>query len=190
MSEIVEIANPIYDVVFKYMMENSKVSKLLISKLIGKEIETMEFKPQEYPKELSFRGFTVMRLDFVAQIRTDSGLKTVLIELQKAKFLTDIMRFRRYLGKYYSSDNQHIKVSYTQKNNKQGIRKKAIPVLPIYFLGYNIEDDSKAAVIRVSREIIDDATNKVLNIKNEFIESLSHDLIIVQIQELGKRRTE
>ena len=29
------IANPIYDVVFKYLMEDSKIAKLVISSIIG-----------------------------------------------------------------------------------------------------------------------------------------------------------
>jgi hypothetical protein len=32
------IANPIYDVVFKYLMEDNKVAKKLISTIIGEKI--------------------------------------------------------------------------------------------------------------------------------------------------------
>ena len=40
-----QIANPIYDVVFKYLMEDAKVAKLLISSIIGEEIEELDFRP-------------------------------------------------------------------------------------------------------------------------------------------------
>ncbi len=49
----------------------------------------------------------------------------VCIEIQKAKFPADIMRFRNYLGKQYSN-----------KNNvyEQDSRLKACPILSIYIL--------------------------------------------------------
>ncbi len=43
----VYIANPIYDVVFKYLMEDSQVAKLLIGKIIGKEVLELQPRPQE-----------------------------------------------------------------------------------------------------------------------------------------------
>ena len=47
-----QIANPIYDVVFKYLMEDSKIAKLLISSIIKQEIEIMDFLPQEFIAEI------------------------------------------------------------------------------------------------------------------------------------------
>ncbi|MCX7955095.1 MAG: hypothetical protein N3A01_07895 [Bacteroidales bacterium] len=41
------IANPIYDVVFKYLMENNKVAKLLLSDLTGLDIVSLELQPQK-----------------------------------------------------------------------------------------------------------------------------------------------
>ena len=34
----VRIANPIYDVVFKYLLDDEKVARLLLSALLGKEV--------------------------------------------------------------------------------------------------------------------------------------------------------
>jgi hypothetical protein len=42
------IANPIYDVVFKRMMENEKVEKLFIGTFLEQTIEAVEVKPQEF----------------------------------------------------------------------------------------------------------------------------------------------
>jgi hypothetical protein len=41
------IANPIYDVVFKYLMEDNKIAKILISKILNEEIIELNAKPQE-----------------------------------------------------------------------------------------------------------------------------------------------
>ena len=42
------IANPIYDVVFKRLMENDRVAKFFISTLLGQKVESLELKPQEF----------------------------------------------------------------------------------------------------------------------------------------------
>ena len=47
----VQIANPIYDVVFKYLMEDNAIAKLVISSIIGEEIIELEPKPQERTRE-------------------------------------------------------------------------------------------------------------------------------------------
>jgi len=46
-----QIANPIYDVVFKYMMEDNAVAKIVVSSIIGEEVVTLEPKPQEHTRE-------------------------------------------------------------------------------------------------------------------------------------------
>ena len=45
----VQIANPIYDVVFKYLMDDEKVAKLLLSALLGLDIEALEYCATERP---------------------------------------------------------------------------------------------------------------------------------------------
>lgn len=41
------IANPIYDTVFRYLMGNLNVAKLMLSVLLEKEIVELEFLPSE-----------------------------------------------------------------------------------------------------------------------------------------------
>lgn len=38
-----QIANPIYDAVFKYLMEDSQIAKLLISSIIGEKVLSLDF---------------------------------------------------------------------------------------------------------------------------------------------------
>ncbi|MCP4402531.1 MAG: hypothetical protein GY801_35150 [bacterium] len=41
------IANPIYDVVFKYLLEDNEIAKLLISTIISEEVvELVDFLPR------------------------------------------------------------------------------------------------------------------------------------------------
>nr|MDU9044507.1 hypothetical protein [Candidatus Electrothrix aestuarii] len=78
-----------------------RIAKLILSKILDQEIETLEFKPTEFRKKIGL-NLTVFRIDFSAVIRQEDGSrKLVLIEIQKAKLPTDIMRFRKYLGGQY-----------------------------------------------------------------------------------------
>ncbi len=174
------IANPIYDAVFKYLMDDNSLAKLLLSTILDEEIVDLVFTPQEHSAKLEYpHHFTVYRLDFAATLQNAAGeTRKVLIEVQKAKLATDIMRFRRYLGEQYRNPNNVLTV-----NNK----KQALPLLTVYFLGHGLEH-STAPVIHVRRESRDLATQIPLIHKEGFIESLTHDSYIIQIPHLGEHR--
>ena len=103
---MITIANPIYDVVFKYLLEDKEIAMGLLSVILGEEIIDITINPQEMtndnqadddPKPLSF-----YRIDFAATIRRKDGtLKKILIELQKSKIESNVRRFRKYLGDQY-----------------------------------------------------------------------------------------
>ncbi len=191
-----QIANPIYDVVFKYLMEDAKVAKLMISSIIGEDIENLSFLPQEFiaeieksegakiskRKRIRMDPLTVYRLDFSAKIKTTEGHKNVIIELQKAKFPTDIMRFRKYLGEQFSNKDNFQKVKVGSR-----FRKTGLPIISIYFLGHKL-DYTKSSAIKVSRQYIDLMTNKIIETKESFIESLTLDSYVIQIPYLTDKR--
>ena len=182
---MVQIANPIYDVVFKYLMNDEKVAKLLLSAIIGREVVSLEFRPTEHHFPVG-EVLMVMRMDFSARILDEHGnQELIILELQKAKLATDIMRFRRYLGEQYGNKENVVREPATEYPYR-----KALPILSIYFLGHTLEH-VKAPVVRVNRRYIDAATGEQIHEKEEFIESLTHDSIIIQIPYLeGRRRTE
>ena len=124
------IANPIYDSVMKYLLEDNKLARLFLGTIIGHKIEKLEPRPQEYVLDLDETGqarrrrksspfLTVYRLDFAAKIRLPDGTQQlVVLELQKAKFYTDIMRFRRYLGQQYANKENIYKQKEYDKKTK------------------------------------------------------------------------
>jgi hypothetical protein len=174
------IANPIYDVVFKYLLSDNKIAKMLISAIIGEEVVDLEFRQTEYQTEIKSRNLLVYRLDFSAKIKQkDGSSKLILIEIQKAKFPSDIMRFRRYLGNQYADENNVIREKEAEYN--------AIPIVTIYFLGHKL-DNTKAPVIKVQRKYIDLVTGKEIKEKEKFIESLTHDSFIIQIPYLAHKK--
>lgn len=178
------IANPIYDVVFRYLMEDKKVAKLFLSIIIGEEIEELKFSPTEFSSKIGERSITVTRMDFSAKIRQADGKeKLVLIELQKSKFLFQIMRFRRYLGSQYQNPENVV----MGKNQYGQTEKQGLPIYPIYILGEAFTD-AVIPVINVRRNYIDGVTQDKIIEKHPFIEGLTHDTTIIQIPHLKKNR--
>ena len=180
-----EIANPIYDVVFKYMMEDNTVAKLVVSSIIGEDIVSLDPKPQEHTREKDkakkgeIPNLTVYRLDFSAKIKLSNGqYKVVVIEMQKAELPTDIMRFRRYLGEQYiDSENK-------TANNEE---IDAMQIYAIYFLGKEL-GIYDTPVLSVSPEIKDVSTGEIVSSESKFIDSLNHKSWVVQISCLKERR--
>jgi hypothetical protein len=169
------IANPIYDVVFKRMMENDKVAKFFISTLLEQTIESVEVKPQEFTYTDKLAGISVFRLDFLATIKTESGeLKKILIEIQKAKNQIDLMRFRNYLAEQYKKEDL--------VNNQLHI----LPITTIYILGFNLpEIDSPC--LHVERNYKDLINKETIQTKSDFVEKLTHDSYIVQVSKITNR---
>ena len=54
-----QIANPIYDVVFKYLLEDKKVAKLLLSAILDKDVVDIEFLPQEYTTNIEEKSISI-----------------------------------------------------------------------------------------------------------------------------------
>ena len=72
------IANPMYDNVFKYLLEDNALAKLLIGTILQEEILSLEFRPQERTQPIGRPGervLTVYRLDFAARVRNAAGIK-------------------------------------------------------------------------------------------------------------------
>jgi len=177
------IINPIYDVAFKYLLEDLDIAKKLISKIIDEEIISLVVQPQEIATESEHIGILILRLDFKATIQTENGKhKTILIELQKAKMYDDLMRFRRYLGKNYS---KQVEIS-----TNGTIEKLTLPIITIYFLGFPLPEID-TSVLKISREYVDLINGLKLDVKTEFVEKLTHDSFIILIPKLPpKERTE
>jgi hypothetical protein len=167
------IANPIYDVVFKRLMEDKRIAKFFVETLTGETISDIDLKPQEFTYNDRLAGIAVYRLDFIATIKTaDNDYKKVLIEIHKAKNSVDLMRFRNYLAEQYKKEDE--------VNTEWGKTKSALPIITIYLLGFKL-NEIESSVIKVNRIYTDLITNTIINQKSDFIEKLTHDCYVVQI---------
>ncbi len=176
------LANPIYDTIFKYLLEDVELARQLLSKIIGEEIVELTTRTTESTLQAKEYEILILRLDFKAVILTEEGIrKKILIELQKAHQLGDIMRFRKYLGNNYLQAD--IPDTETQKAD-------GLPIITIYFLGFRLKNVD-TPILKVNRIYLDLMTNEPMNTKEEFVEKLTHDSYVIQIPRLERQvRTE
>ena len=154
------IANPIYDATFKYLLENNRVARFLIGVILDCKVLTLEQVATEHAKKNTDSGqIELYRKDFAATIETkEEGKKRVIIEMQKAKTLGDISRFRKYLGGEYT--------------------KSELPIIAIYILGFNLSVD--CAAFSAYPEYRNLRTNEPLKVKDGFVDKLTHKAYFVQ----------
>lgn len=169
---IVHIANPIYDSVFKYLMEDERIAKTILSALLKKDVVSISARPHEYANETRDK-ISMFRIDFAANIREADGKEhLILVELQKTWLETETLRFRQYLGAQYSNKRN------IDRNSREGY---AIPLVTIYLLGHRV-GDIEEPVVYVNHQSYDYYGNVVTKgMPDPFIESLVHNSIIVQI---------
>ena len=165
------IANPVYDVVFKYLMDDARIARTILSALLKKNVVAVEMRPHEYVNEQR-DTLSVFRIDFGATVRSDDGTEQlILVELQKTWLETETLRFRQYLGVHYS-------------NPKNMVGDHAIPTVAVYLLGHRV-GEIEEPVLYVNHQSYDYEGRLVTKgMPDAFVESLTHDSIIVQIPRL------
>ena len=170
---MIHIANPIYDSVFKYLMEDERIAKIILSALLKKEVVDVQVRRNEYTNGTRDQ-VSMFRIDFGAQIRNEDGsLQLILIELQKTWLETETLRFRQYLGAHYANPENIL-----QENNPEGY---AIPMVSVYLSGHRV-GDIEEPVLYVNHKAFNYQGDEVSKgLPNPFVDSLVHDSIIVQI---------
>jgi hypothetical protein len=198
------IANPIYDIVFKYLMSDLDVAKGVIAAIIDEEILTLDFKSQEHvhkfkktdlkaikareedESDVDIKELIYYHLDFIAKIKMKTGgCKNVLIELQKTNLPPDIMRFRRYLGEQYKREDEVVdEEELVEERKERTVIREGLPIITIYFLGYKLSE-TLPGVIKVNREYIDVlGGGKIIEERSDFIECLTHNSYVIQVPSL------
>ena len=176
---MIYIANPIYDIVFKYLMEDERVVKILLSALLKKPVVEVEMRKHEYTN-VQRDKISMFRIDFGAKVREEDGsIRLVLIELQKTWLDTETLRFRQYLGAQYANPDNMLK---EDDHNSRGI-----PMVAVYLLGHRV-GDIEEPVLYVKHQSFDYDGNVVTQgLPDPFVDSLTHNSILVQIPRLHGR---
>jgi len=192
-SEYIIIPNPIYDVVFRYLMEDPESATIVLSTLINERITSLQLEPQIHTQKNKFKtriadptskdDIHLFHLDFTATIALPDGTEElIMIELQKASEPDDIFRFKRYISKNfqkkYEKEIIH-PISHTVEKVNKPIR-----LIPIFILNFRIENEINDLLIRTDRIKTGVFKNKNLVKHNEFIDNLSYDILVVQLPNL------
>ena len=170
---IIHVANPIYDSVFKYLMEDERIARTILSALLKKEVVEVQIRRNEYTN--GFRdNISMFRIDFGARIREDDGSqRLILIELQKTWLETETLRFRQYLGAQYANPENMV---HEEMRPPYGI-----PMVAVYILGHRV-GNINVPVLYVNHKSYDyDGHEVTQGLPDPFVDSLVHDSIIVQI---------
>jgi hypothetical protein len=193
-SDYILIPNPLYDVVFRYLMEDIESAKIVLSTLLGQNIKSLTIEPTEKAQKKEQNpqvidpktsdDIRLFRLDFVATIELPDGKEEmIMIELQKASEADDIFRFKRYISK-----------NFQKKQKKEVVDPKTFEVetidypirlVPIFILNFRIEHEINDLLIKTSHLKTGIFKNTNLEKPNEFIDNLSYDLYIVQLPNIS-----
>ena len=170
---IISVANPIYDSVFKFLMEDERIAKTILSALLKEEVLSVEIRRHEHTNTTR-DTLSMFRIDFAAKVRDEKGKeKLILIELQKTWLETETLRFRQYLGAQYLTPE-----NISKEGDNEGY---AVPMVAIYLLGHRVGKVNKP-VVYVKHNAYDYEGEEVKDaMQDPFIGSLIHDSIIVQI---------
>jgi len=167
---MITVANPVYDVVFKYLMEDQRIACTILSALLKEDIVEVEMRPHEYVNDKR-DSVSVLRIDFGARVRqSDGSERLILIELQKTWLETETLRFRQYLG-----------VQYDNPDNMLAGGEHALPMVAVYLLGHRVGDIDEPVLYVKHKAYNYDEQLVTKGLPNPFVDSLTHDSIIVQI---------
>jgi hypothetical protein len=181
------IANPIYDTVFKRLMENRQIAKFFLSTILERQIEDFTVLPRGFTykpdktkvtdkvadkvedkeKEEDVQYFSFFCLNSIVTVRESDGTtRKLLIELQKSWDTLDIMLFRKFLEGY-------IRVDIIDG------KETMLPVTRIYILNNNLAG-IESPCIKVGHTYIDMIKNEPITVKSIFLETLTHDSYVIQ----------
>ena len=186
-----KVCNPIYDTVFKYLVEDERVAKVLLGGILNKKIETVEIKGHECAYQNDDNNLKLLRFDFAGTIENPDGTKeTVTIELQKASEPEEVMRFRKYFGIQMASESNADAVTKYRRNKDKTpyIVKKPRHIYGIFILGHSLGEGFEYPLIKGSTVFYDEDDN-VLNFKTqcEFLKGMTYHLYIIQIPFLPEK---
>ena len=195
-SDFIIIPNPIYDVVFRYLMEDPESAMIVVSTLINENIINLQLEPITHSekKEKSLAtallqdpktkdDLRLFHLDFTATVLLPDGTEElIMIELQKATEPDDIFRFKRYISRNFQKKHE-VEVTDIETLNIRKVNRP-IRLVPVFILNFRIENEINDLLIRTKRVKEGFFKNKALQIPNEFIDNLSYDLLVVQLPNL------
>ena len=166
------VANPMYDTIFKYLMEENSIAKGLISRIIEEEIIDLQHAPQEETVsriDLKYSHLGIKHQDYVAVIKKTNGEHyKVAIEVQKSYIVPKVAAFRTYIAEKYK------KPTVIDGNDNY------LPIKTIYFIE-EVFNDKLPSVLKINREYIDVLNHKKYKGEEDpFVNQMTHEAYFIQ----------
>ena len=166
------IANPTYDAIFKYLMEDMRIAKGLISRIIEEEIIELSHAPQEETQlklKLNLESIGVNHQDYVAIIKKENGEhEKIAIEVQKSTIQPKIDAFRNYVAEKYRK--------YSTIDGKEIY----LPLKTIYIIEKTF-NKNLPPILKVGRDYINVLTKKKYEgAKDKFVSLMTHEAFFIQ----------
>ncbi len=166
------IANPSYDAIFKYLMEDMRIAKGLISRIIEEDILELTHAPQEETQiklKLDLESIGVNHQDYVAIIKKANGEhEKIAIEVQKSTIQPKIDAFRNYVAEKYRK--------YSTLEGKEVY----LPLKTIYIIEKTFNKDLPA-ILKVGRDYINVLTKeKYEGERDNFVNLMTHEAFFIQ----------
>jgi len=182
-----KVLNPIYDTVFKFLMEDIEIAKGLIALIIEEEVVELIPAPTEGTNtkfEIKYINLPMQRLDYVAILKTKDKLgndqyQKVSIEVQKSPIAPEIGRFRKYIGEKYSTQSVY--------KTTEGVQNDYLPLKTIYFIDKTFNKNLPVVLRRKGDywDVLEE--KKYEGEKDRFVELLNHDAWFIQVQLLPSK---
>ena len=127
---IVYIANPLYDVVFKRIMEEERIAKTFWSAILQREVVSIKICQDGF-RNIKSNSISIFKMGFVASIKNNGNSNELTnIRLYKTWVDTDILEPRQHLAWQ----------RYTEENNPDDIGDESLPTISVFLLAHRIGD--------------------------------------------------
>lgn len=169
-NDYIIIPNPIYDVVFKYLMQDKDSALIILSILIDEKIKRIEFYRTEAGKDISMINF-----DFDVVIEKEDGTEEiVMIKLQKVALETDIFSYNQFI-----QDN----LFKNRKARTMNAGEEDFPcrLIFVFILNFKIKNETSDLMIKTKTINSGLFKGKQLKKKNKFLDILSYELNVIQL---------
>ena len=185
---MVRVFNPIYDTVFKYLMEDERVARILLGSILDKKITEISVLANDHTLPIG-EDLKLLRIDFSAKfINEDNTEEFATIELQKSAEEEEIMRFRKYMSIHIGDEANAKKITKHHRNGEQYTVLKPLPIYCVYILGHTLGKGFEHAVMK-TQIILKDQHGRVVtnNGQSDFVNAMLVNIAIVQIPHLPQK---
>ncbi len=177
-----KVLNPLFDSVFKYLLEDLDIAKAIVQAVIKQEITELTPAPQEssdFKIKLKYNQIGMIRQDYVAVIKSktpdgDELYEKVMIEVQKSPIAPEITRFRNYIAD-----------KYRKKSTVEG-EEKHLPIKTIYLIEQTFNEDLPAVLGRKGCYFDELENQPYTGKRDQIVELFTHDSWFIQTEKLPK----